>query len=235
MRLDKYLLKNGFVDSRNKASELIRRSAVFVDDKLITKSSFDVEDNVRIKIESQIYVSRAAWKLKYFLENIRLNIRDTDCLDIGSSTGGFTEILLENGALKVTCVDVGSNQLHKSLRIRSDVLVYENMDIRDFKTNKQYDLVVCDVSFISISKIIYTIKSLAKKDIILLFKPQFEVGRDAKRTSRGVIKNQKDTNNAFLEFEQSLCDNDLKIIFKKESQLCGKEGNIEQFYFINKS
>lgn len=235
MRLDKYLFEKEFVYSRNKASEIIKSSCVFVENKLITKPSFDVADGVSIKIESEVYVSRAAWKLKYFLEDIGFEIKDKYCLDVGSSTGGFTEVLLENGAKKVTCIDVGSNQLHKSLRNRYDVLVYENMDIRDFDTSKQYDLVVCDVSFISISKIIDTIALLAKKDIILLFKPQFEVGRNAKRTSKGVLKNKKDIDNAFLEFEYNLNDNNLKIIIKKESQICGKEGNIEQFYFINKS
>ena len=234
MRLDKKLFEDRFVDSRNKASELIKNGKVLVNNKVITKPSFVVLLDDNIEIDSKIYVSRGAWKLKYFLEDITYDVSGLECLDIGSSTGGFTEILLQNGATRVTCVDVGHEQLHKSLRGLDSVDVYEGMDIRDFEIDKKFDLLVCDVSFISLSKIIDKLTQLAKKDMILLFKPQFEVGKESKRTRKGVLKNIKDVENAFVKFEQELEDNTLEIVASKSSRISGKEGNIEQFYFVNR-
>ncbi|MCK4440413.1 MAG: TlyA family RNA methyltransferase, partial [Sulfurovaceae bacterium] len=172
-RVDKYLVEKGYFESRNRAIDAIKRGKVFVDGK-IAKPSTKCNDNSNIDIDSEkFYVSRASKKLELFLEEYPINLKDKIALDIGSSTGGFVQILLENGVKSVTAVDVGSNQLHHSLRDNPKVEIFENTDIRDFKTNGVFDIVTCDVSFISILQIIEDIDRLSNRDMILLFKPQF--------------------------------------------------------------
>jgi 23S rRNA (cytidine1920-2'-O)/16S rRNA (cytidine1409-2'-O)-methyltransferase len=122
MRLDLYLTQNFDIQSRNKASELIKNKKVRVDSQVITKPSFDVAEDSNIELlEEDFYVSRAAYKLKYFLEEIDLDLSNLKALDIGSSTGGFTQILLEKNVENVTCVDVGSNQLHERIKDNSKI------------------------------------------------------------------------------------------------------------------
>lgn len=235
MRLDLYLVQHHNIQSRNKASELISSSKIKVNGNIITKPSFKVEENSDIEIlEDIVFVSRAAYKLKYFLEEFsHIDIKDNIALDIGSSTGGFTQILLEGDIKSVDCVDVGSNQLHETIKNDSRINMFENTDIRDFKSNKSYDLVTCDVSFISIHNILEDINRLASKKIIILFKPQFEVGKDVKRDRAGVVKDQK----AILKERDRFISETVKLGWKlqeaKESQLEGKKGNIEElFYFL---
>ena len=234
MRLDIYLTKWFELQSRNKASELIKSKKVFVGGKIVTKSSYDVKDDDEVTLnEEEFFVSRAAYKLKYFLETIKVNLEDLDVLDIGSSTGGFTQILLQNGIKSVTCVDVGSNQLHEIVKKDPRVIVQENTDIREFSPKKQYDLITCDVSFISILNIIEDIERLSKEKIILLYKPQFEVGRDVKRDKTGVVVDTK----AIEEVRERFLDTTKKyqwyIQNNEKSKLAGKSGNVEElFYFI---
>jgi len=175
MRLDLYLSTNFNIQSRNKASELIKSNKVKCDGVIITKPSFKVEGNHKIELlEDDFYVSRAAYKLKYFLDELKhFDLKNKNSLDIGSSTGGFTQILLENNVSSVTCVDVGSNQLHKRVKDDKRISFYENTDIRVFQSKEAFEIVTCDVSFISILHIIEDINRLSKKDIIILFKPQF--------------------------------------------------------------
>lgn len=117
MRLDLYLTKNFDIQSRNKALELIKANKVNINGKVVSKASFLVDENMIIELlEEDFYVSRAAYKLKYFLQEQKIDLKDKTALDIGSSTGGFTQILLENGIKKVICVDVGSNQLHERVK-----------------------------------------------------------------------------------------------------------------------
>jgi 23S rRNA (cytidine1920-2'-O)/16S rRNA (cytidine1409-2'-O)-methyltransferase len=235
MRLDIYLTKRFELQSRNKASELIKLKKVFVDGKIVTKPSFDVRGNIEVQIkQEEFFVSRAAYKLKYFLEEININLENIDVLDIGSSTGGFTQVLLQNDIKSVTCVDVGSNQLHENIKNDNRVIVQENTDIRKFYPNRQYDLVSCDVSFISILNILDDIDRLAKSKIILLYKPQFEVGRNVKRDKNGVVLDKEaieQVKKEFLHISEKLA---WRLEINSESKLAGKNGNVEELYYFTK-
>ncbi len=235
MRLDRYLFEKGFTKSRNKASELIKSGEVFIDDKKVTKPGFEVNDDSKIRILNlKQYVSRAGEKLKRFLVSVKsIDIKDRVCLDIGSSTGGFAEVLIEEGAKRVVCVDVGSNQLHPTLRDSSKIELYEEQDVRDFVPKEKFDLVTCDVSFISVVDILEDLDRLSDDKIIILFKPQFEVGKLAKRDKKGVVKDKKAIEMAKERF-LSLCLQKWDKIVELDSDVKGKEGNIERFYYFQK-
>ena len=237
MRLDEELVNRGLVDSRNKAKEIIKSSKVKVNSKIITKPSFKVTSDDLIEItDEKIYVSRAALKLKNYLDKYNIDFNKKNVLDIGSSTGGFSEVSLEKGAKKVVAVDVGTNQLHPKLKNDERVESYENKDIRDFEYPQKFDVIVSDVSFISLLKIINKIDFLAKKDIILLFKPQFEVGKEVKRDKRGVIKDEEAIKKARENFEKECMNLGWKLIRSEESSIKGKEGNTEYIYhFVKES
>lgn len=234
-RLDNYLVKNGLCESRNRAQTIIKDGLVSVNDKVISKSSFKVslDDEVKVQ-EHKSYVSRSAHKLDEFLNELDLNIKGRVALDIGSSTGGFTQVLLEREVAQVSAVDVGRDQLHKSLRADERVFSYESCDIREFKSDKEFDLVVSDVAFISLLHILADVDRLATKDIILLFKPQFEVGREAKRDNNGVVLDNKAIANAMVRFEDACKLKGWKLMVKSLSKLTGKEGNLEYCYYYKK-
>ena len=234
MRLDKYLVQQGYFESRNRALDAIKRGKVFVDGQ-VAKASHKCNEMTNIEIdEEKFYVSRAAKKLELFLEEYPMDLEAQEVLDIGSSTGGFVQILLENNVASVVCVDVGSNQLHHSLREQKKVAVFEETDIRAFMPKERFDLVTCDVSFISILQIIDDIDRLASKDMILLFKPQFEVGRTVKRDSRGVVVNLEAIAEAKEKFEAKTIELDWKMCYASTSKLTGKSGNIEYIYHFRK-
>ncbi len=234
-RLDNYLVENGLCESRNRAQTIIKDGFVFVNTKVITKSSYKVslDDKISIK-EHKSYVSRSAHKLDEFLNELDLDIKERVSLDIGSSTGGFTQVLLEREVAEVSAVDVGRDQLHKTLREDSRVHSYESCDIRDFKSDKEFDLVVSDVAFISLLNILDDVDRLASKDIILLFKPQFEVGREAKRDNNGVVLDKKAILNAMIRFEDACKLKGWRLVTKSPSALTGKEGNLEYCYYYQK-
>ena len=231
MRLDQYLVTNEYTFSRNKAQDIIKKGYVKVNDKIIKKPSFIVSDSDKVEVEnSQKYVSRAAFKLLGFMNKYNLNFDKKLVLDIGSSTGGFTQVALEKGAFKVVSVDVGNNQLHFSLRDNPKIELFENTDIREFSYPVKFDVIVSDVSFISLLKIIDKINQLAKDEIILLFKPQFEVGKEVKRDKKGVVKDEKAIKKARENFENECFNFGWKLIGSEESSIKGKEGNIEFIY-----
>jgi len=157
-------------------------------------------------------------------------------LDIGSSTGGFAQIVLEHGVASLDCVDVGSDQLHTSLRNDPRVSVYEETDIRDFVSPVGYDVVSCDVSFISILQIIEDIDRLTapKGDILILYKPQFEVGKDVRRDSRGVVLDADAIARRKEAFETEVKKLGWKEKRQDLSHVQGKEGNQEYFYHFVK-
>jgi len=235
LRLDHYLVQNKLTDSRTKAQTLIKDSKVIVNDKIIIKSAFKLSEKDKVTLkEHDKYVSRAAYKLKLFLEELNLNIKDLIALDIGSSTGGFTQILLENGVKEVSAVDVGREQLHKLLKEDSRVHSYESYDIRKFQSDKKFDIVVSDVSFISLLHILNDVDRLASDKIILLFKPQFEVGREAKRDNHGVVLDKKAIELAMKKFEDACSLNNWNLVLKSASKLTGKDGNLEYCYYYKK-
>ncbi len=210
MRLDDRV-KEIFNISKTKAQKYIREGIVKVNNKRITKPGYilkDEEKNNKEKYDIEIieeknryiYVSQGALKLKKAVEEFKLEeiLKDNICIDIGSSTGGFTEILLENGVKKVYSIDVGTSQLDEKLKKNNKVISIENTDFRNIKIDKEnkfrndnIDTIVGDLSFISLKKIIDKIVEISPKNIILLIKPQFEVGEDIARKYNGVIDDKK--------------------------------------------
>ena len=169
-RLDKFLSTNPKIKSREKASKLIKSGAVLYDNKVILKPSFEVEDESKIQFSNfdiLKYVSRGGFKLEGAIQSFSLDFKDKCVLDIGSSTGGFTDCALQNGAKKVICVDVGNDLMDGELKKNKNVLLFENTDFRNFPLEKlgDIDIVVCDASFISLSKIIEPLKNLDRKKI----------------------------------------------------------------------
>lgn len=236
MRIDKYLVEEGYFESRNRALDAIKAGKVKVDEKIV-KPSTQVDNKSDIQIEdSKFYVSRAARKLEAFLSQHPVNLSDKRALDIGSSTGGFAKIVLENSVDSLSCVDVGSEQLHYSLRNDQRVSLYEGQDIRDFHSDAPFDIITCDVSFISIGQIIEDIERLStpESDIIILYKPQFEVGRGVRRDSRGVVLDQDAIGKKMLEFEVECLSLGWKFCSRAASLIAGKEGNQEYLYHFTK-
>ena len=234
MRLDQYMVENGFVDSRTKAQVLIKARKVSVNAKPVMKPSFKVNSEKVEMSDEMIYVSRAAHKLKGFLPKLPFKVKDLNVLDIGASTGGFTQVLLEEEAKSVTCVDVGQGQLHEKLQNDKRITNFEKMDIRDFTRQRQFDLITSDVSFISLHHILPSVEALSKRWIILLFKPQFEVGKDAKRDSHGVVLDAGIIKEAQSNFEAETAALGWKLIYHEPSSLSGKEGNLEECYCFEK-
>ncbi len=234
MRLDKYLVEEGYFESRNRALDAIKNGKVTVDGKKAKASqTITPESSVEVADE-KFYVSRAAKKLEHFLTEHPVRLEGRRALDIGSSTGGFAQILLENGVATLSCVDVGSNQLHISLREDKRISLYEETDIREFNDDIGFEVVTCDVSFISILQIIDAIDRLAKEDIIILYKPQFEVGREVKRDSRGVVQDADAIARCREAFEAKMQVLEWEQVMCLPSEIAGKEGNREYLYHFVK-
>ena len=237
MRLDKYLVEEGYFESRNRAYDAIKSGKVKVDGKL-PKASAKIDENSSVEVEDEkFYVSRAARKLENFLAEYPMEFKGLRALDIGSSAGGFAQILLENGVASLDCVDVGKGQLHISLRSEERLSLYEETDIRDFKADEAFDLVTCDVSFISILQIAEDIDRLSQNgtDIVILYKPQFEVGKDVKRDSRGVVQDVDAVARRKEEFEAEAKKLGWDEKYQSESKVQGKEGNQEYLYHFAKN
>ena len=235
MRLDKYLVEEGYFESRNRALDAIKAGKVTVDGKK-AKPSMHISPDTQVEVEDEkFYVSRAARKLESFLSAYPMELKGKRALDIGSSTGGFAQILLENGVGSLTCVDVGSNQLHISLRSDARLSLHEETDIRDFEDEEGFEVVTCDVSFISILQIIDDIDRLSTKDIIILYKPQFEVGREVKRDSKGVVQDNDAIRKRKEEFEAYAKGLGWEQKFQMASQVAGKSGNQEYLYHFVQS
>lgn len=237
MRFDSYLAKNGYCKSREKAKDLIKNGKVKLDGVFVDKPSFEVDEHIEhiILIDSEIsLVSRAGEKLLGYFQNNPIDCVNKKILDVGSSTGGFAQVLLTQGAAQVVCVDVGYNQLDVSLRNHPKILLFEECDIRDFSFDGKFDLLVCDVSFISLSKIMDFLCAFSD-EMILLFKPQFEVGLRVKRNKKGVIIDKEAIQRRIDEFSEELRNKSLHICNIEKSLLKGKEGNEEFFIHIKKS
>ena len=236
MRLDKYLVEEGYFESRNRANDAIRAGLVMVDGKK-AKASAKVDENTVVEVEdAKFYVSRAARKLERFLDTYPMDFENKNALDIGSSTGGFAQIVLENGVNSLSCVDVGKDQLHISLRNNSKLSRYEETDIRAFESAERFEVITCDVSFISILKIKDDIDRLSQAgtDIVILYKPQFEVGKDVKRDSKGVVQDSDAIARRKEEFEAEAVRLGWEEKYQTLSSLTGKEGNQEYLYHFLK-
>jgi 23S rRNA (cytidine1920-2'-O)/16S rRNA (cytidine1409-2'-O)-methyltransferase len=191
-RVDRLLVERGLFDSRAKAQAAIDAGLVTADDVLVRKASEEIAaDAILRATPAHPYVSRGGVKLKAALEHFGIDPKDKVCLDVGASTGGFTQVLLERGAARVYAVDVGRGQLHDSLRTRAEVVAMEATDIRTLSSARfdaAPDLVTIDVSFISLKLVLPAALALAKTPakLIALIKPQFEAGRAA--LNKGVVR-----------------------------------------------
>ncbi len=236
MRLDKYLVEEGYFESRNRANDAIKAGQVIVDGKK-AKASAKVDENTIVEVEdTKFYVSRAARKLENFLAEHPMDLTGKRALDIGSSTGGFAQIVLENAVATLSCVDVGKEQLHISLRNNKKLSLYEETDIREFQSDDAFELITCDVSFISILQITDDIDRLSQNgtDIVILYKPQFEVGKDVKRDSKGVVQDLDTIARRKEEFEEEAAKLGWELKYQALSQVQGKEGNQEYLYHFVK-
>lgn len=235
-RLDKFLFEQGYFESRNKAEEAVQHGEVIVNKKQIKKPSYIVTKNDKIKVLTKTtYVSRAANKLLSVIDSLDIDFRGKVVLDIGSSTGGFTQVVLDKGASKVVAVDVGTDQLHPSLRTDSRIELHEKTDIREFagkypEHKSSIDRVVADVSFISLTKILPSVAPLlsTNAELIVMCKPQFEAGKE--QVNKGVIKNSAIRRKILKDFEFWLIDNGFRILQKADSHVAGTKGNVERFY-----
>jgi len=237
MRLDKYLVDEGYFESRNRANDAIKAGQVTVDGKK-PKASTKIDENSMVEVaDAKFYVSRAARKLENFLDEHFMDFKDKRALDIGSSTGGFAQMVLEKGVASLSCVDVGKDQLHISLRQNEKVSLFEETDIREFQSDEGFALITCDVSFISILKITDDIDRLSQSgtDIIILYKPQFEVGKDVKRDSKGVVQDLDAIARRKEEFEAEAVKLSWIEKYQALSKVAGKEGNQEYLYHFLKA
>lgn len=234
VRLDVYMQQQGLVVSRSQAENLIRLGKVELDGKIIKKAGHMVSPGKKITIIDKQYVSRAAYKLASVAELFHLNFLTKTVLDVGSSTGGFTDYALQQGAAKVIAVDVGKEQMHPSLRNNERIILLEQTDIRDLTAlPAKPEIVVIDVSFISLQDVLPHIANLVSKDclIVAMLKPQFEAGANAKH--KGVIKNARVRREIISEFENWLKDKFI-IVDKADSAVEGTKGNLERFYALKK-
>ena len=239
MRLDKYLTVHKLTKSRTFARELIENSAVTVNDRTVNKAAFEVKPDDRVEITSKepVYVSRAALKLKAAIDYFKIDLKDKTVMDIGSSTGGFTQYCLLSACQKVVAIDVGKDQLDPQLRHDQRIILKENTDIRDIDKKELpcIDFICCDVSFISLRLVLPKISEIASGgcDIICLFKPQFEVG--AKNLNKtGVVKDQTLAKKVLKELAENLNDYGLALKGALASPILGKSGNQEYLLWLKK-
>jgi 23S rRNA (cytidine1920-2'-O)/16S rRNA (cytidine1409-2'-O)-methyltransferase len=234
-RLDITLAEKKLVASRSQAESYIRLGQVKVNGKRATKTGQLVDENDTISlVAEEQYVGRAALKLKSADATFRLEWQDKVVLDVGSSTGGFTQYALQHGARKVLAVDVGTDQLHPSLRSDKRIELHEKTDIRDFKTSEKIDIVVGDVSFISLREILPHVATLMHEQSLLvaMVKPQFEASQSHLK-HKGVIKNDKMRREILKDFELWV-QKEFKVLDKKDSEVAGSKGNVERFYILKK-
>jgi len=233
IRLDQRLVELGLVPSRQRAQGMILSGNVLVNDEPSTKVGRQIKesDSIRLKEEDHPYVSRGALKLLGALEEFKIEVEGKTVLDIGSSTGGFTDLLLQKGAVRSFCVDVGKNQLDWKIRSDPRVEVKEGMNARKLKKEDigtEVDLIVVDVSFISLSKILPALVPFfrEKTQMVTLIKPQFEVGRE-KIASGGIVRDEAARQAAVLQVRHAAESLGLSLVGLIESPLKGVQGNQE--------
>lgn len=234
-RIDKLLFERGIAESRAKAQAMVMAGVVLVDEKRAEKASdkFPMEANIRIKGDSpeSRYVSRGGLKLEAALREFDVDPSGSVCLDIGSSTGGFTDCLLQHGAAKVVAIDAGTNQLVWKLREDPRVEVREKTNARSIKPEDlgdKFDLIVIDVSFISVTKIIPALPALLREEglVIILIKPQFEVGR-GEVGKGGIVREPEKHERVVNEVNEFARGQGLLPIGVIDSPITGAEGNRE--------
>lgn len=240
-RLDVYLFENGFAESREKAKAIIMSGNVYINNQKADKPGDNVNENDEVEVRGKTnpFVSRGGLKLDKAINVFGVSLKDKVCVDIGASTGGFTDCMLQNGAQKVFCIDVGYGQLAWKLRTDPHVVNMERTNIRYVTTEQigqKLDFASIDVSFISLKLVLPVAKELTKEDgeILCLIKPQFEAGRE-KVGKKGVVRDI----NVHLEVAQEvICFAESIGLYAKAfdySPVRGPEGNIEYLLYLSKN
>lgn len=239
-RLDVLLVKRGLAESREKAKAIIMSGNVFVNEQREDKAGTQFSEKVNIVVKGQQmkYVSRGGYKLEKAIEQYGVSVEGKVCMDVGSSTGGFTDCMLQNGATKVYAVDVGTNQLAWKLRQDERVVSMEKTNIRYLEPEQIEDAIAfasIDVAFISLTKVLVPVRNLLAEDgeVVCLIKPQFEAGRE-KVGKKGVVREKS----VHLEVIEMVTDYARQIGFLPlkldYSPIKGPEGNIEYLLYIRK-
>ena len=233
VRIDKLLVMNGYFESREQAKRALMAGEILIDDIVIDKAGMnvDIDSNIRVKSHKSKYVSRGGYKLEKALSAFEINLNNAICMDVGASTGGFSDCMLQNGAKCVYAVDVGYGQLDYKIREDERVHVYERTNARELASidfAHIIDFCSVDVSFISLKLVLEPILSKLSPEaqIVTLIKPQFEAGRE-KVGKGGVVREQKvhiDVIDSIITYAQSL---GLVLLNLDFSPITGPNGNIE--------
>lgn len=240
-RLDILLVEKGLAASREKAKAIIMSGIVFVDGQREDKagSTFDEKQEIIVKGKTLPYVSRGGLKLEKAMKNFGLSLKEKVCMDVGASTGGFTDCMLQNGAVKVYSVDVGHGQLDWKLRNDERVVCMERTNMRyvteeDIEEPAQF--VSIDVSFISLTKILPAVYRILVDggEVVALIKPQFEAGRE-KVGKKGVVRDHKVHEEVILKICDFAASNGFKLLHLDYSPIKGPEGNIEYLLHMQKT
>lgn len=235
-RLDQAVVARGLVLTRSQAESWIKLGKVLVNGKAVTKPGFAVADEATIELKAaEQYVSRAGLKLASVAGALQLDFKGKVMLDVGSSTGGFTDYALRHGATKVIAVEAGKDQLHPSLHGHPHIELHEQTDIRDMhELSSTPDIVVIDVSFISLRNILPHVALLCSKhtQIVAMVKPQFEAAASNLK-HKGVIKNDRMRRDILKDFED-WAKQRFVIQNKADSEIAGAKGNLERFYLLIK-
>jgi 23S rRNA (cytidine1920-2'-O)/16S rRNA (cytidine1409-2'-O)-methyltransferase len=238
MRADSYLASNGYCESRSRAQASIEGGLVFVNGVPVTKCSFDIKDGDKVELKGQIipYVGRGGFKLAGALDSFGLSPKGLTCVDIGASTGGFTDVLLQRGAFRVYAVDCGRGQLHPSLVSDKRVVNIEGFNARELSSQtlgQECDMAVMDVSFISQTLLLEAVKkTLAENGIfVTLIKPQFEVGREHIGKG-GIVKDRAIHREAIRKVVLCASENGFTLMGLDVSPISGGDGNREYLAFF---
>ncbi|MFA9397680.1 MAG: TlyA family RNA methyltransferase [Clostridiaceae bacterium] len=240
-RLDVVIVNNGMIDSREKAKAIIMEGKVFVDGKRIDKcgTKIKIDSNIELKGQLMPYVSRGGFKLEKAIKSFNIPLENKVCYDIGASTGGFTDCMLQNGAKYVYSIDVGYGQFSWKLRVDERVKCIERTNVRYLELDDSFmigDFASIDVSFISLKKIIPNLLKFLKEDgeIVALIKPQFEAGRE-KVGKKGVVKDLKVHYQVVEDIIRHIETLGLEVLNLDYSPIKGPEGNIEYLVYFKKS
>ena len=235
-RLDTALVERGLVTTRQKAQALIRAGQVRLDSRPVDRVDLRVDETARLEVMAQPrYVSRGGDKLRGALDVLGVAARDRVCLDAGASTGGFTDVLLQDGAQMVYAVDVGYGQLDWKLRQDPRVVVMERTNIRDLVElpGPPPTLAVGDLSFISLQRVVPAIRGLLARpaEMVLLLKPQFQVGRE-RIGKGGIVRDEETRQDALREFTGWAAETGLVVVASVDSAVAGARGNREIFVHV---
>lgn len=240
-RLDILLVKRGLAPSREKAKAMIMEGNVFVENQREDKAGTSIPENAKIEIKGNTlkYVSRGGLKLEKAMKHFDIDLKDKVCMDIGASTGGFTDCMLQNGASKVFAVDVGYGQFAWKLRTDERVVCMEKTNIRYVTPEdigEALDFASVDVSFISLSKVLPAARELLKDggEMVCLIKPQFEAGRE-KVGKKGVVRDSSVHREVIEMIVEYVRTQSLGILGLDFSPIKGPEGNIEYLIYLDKS